>query len=248
MNLPITMADWIDRESWIARLIMLAITSGLFAASVTGQNMKATIRHIPNDFSVTEFDSPAWREADALKVSTYWNGIAAPPGRRFNVQMLWSASALYVRFEAAQSEPLVVSDKPQLAEKTMNLWDRDVVEIFLAPDRKQPRKYLEFEVAPTGEWIDLTIDYSGKQRKTDWDFRSGMTSAAKIEQGTIFMAMRIPWTAFGVEPKAGDVWAGNLFRCVGKDPTRGYLAWSPTMTAQANFHVPEKFGKFEFTK
>jgi hypothetical protein len=29
----------------------------------------------------------------------------------------------------------------------------------------QPRMYLEFEVAPTGEWIDLAIDYTGKERR-----------------------------------------------------------------------------------
>jgi alpha-galactosidase len=75
-----------------------------------------------------------------------------------------------------------------------------------------------------------------------------MESAARIEKGKVVMAMKIPWTAFGVTPKAGDVWLGNLFRCVGKDPTRGYLAWSPTMTANPNFHVPEKFGEFVFQK
>ena len=56
------------------------------------------------------------------------------------------------------------------------------------------------------------------------------------------------WKAFGVTPKAGDVWLGNILRCVGRDPTRGYLAWSPTLTEEASFHVPERFGEFEFVK
>ena len=106
----------------------------------------------------------------------------------------------------------------------------------------------EFEVAPTGEWIDLAIDYTGPERKTNWDFRSGMTSAARMEKEKVVMAIKIPWTAFGAAPKPGDVWLGNLFRCVGKDPGRGYLAWRPTMTERANFHVPEKFGEFVFVK
>jgi Carbohydrate-binding family 9 len=62
------------------------------------------------------------------------------------------------------------------------------------------------------------------------------------------MAIKIEWKAFGKTPKIGDVWLGNIFRCIGKDPTRGYLAWSPTMTKEASFHVPEKFGEFEFGK
>jgi hypothetical protein len=58
--------------------------------------------------------------------------------------------------------------------------------------------------------------------------------------------MKVPWTAFGKKPESGDVWLGNLFRQVGSGETRGYLAWSPTMTRTPNFHVPEKFGEFVF--
>ena len=31
-----------------------------------------------------------------------------------------------------------------------------------------------------------------------------------------------------------------------EDPTRGYLAWRPTLTKSPNFHVPSKFGNFRF--
>ena len=230
---------------------LLALFLFCLATAVHAQQMtepKVTIRYLSTDFAIRELDNVSWKKADVTSVSTYWSGTDAPAGRRFEVRMLWSATGLYIRFEAGQSEPLVISPEPDVSKKTMQLWDRDVAEIFLAPDAKQPRKYVEFEVAPTGEWIDLKIDYTGPERKTDWDFRSGMTSAAKIETDRILMSMKIPWSAFGITPKAGDVWLGNLFRCVGKDPARGYLAWRPTMTEQPSFHVPDKFGKFEFTK
>jgi hypothetical protein len=58
--------------------------------------------------------------------------------------------------------------------------------------------------------------------------------------------MKIPWEAFGKKPSAGDVWVGNIFRCVGAGPDRGYLAWQPTMTETPNFHVTEKFGELKF--
>ena len=77
---------------------------------------------------------------------------------------------------------------------------------------------------------------------------SGMKSAALIEKDKVTMAIKVEWSAFGKTPKAGDVWFGNILRCIGKDPTRGYLAWSPTGTKEPSFHVPEKFGKFEFVK
>ena len=69
-----------------------------------------------------------------------------------------------------------------------------------------------------------------------------------VNDGRVVIVMKIPWTAFGKRPEAGDVWLGNILRCVGKGPNRGYLAWSPTFTEQPNFHVPERFGEFRFVK
>lgn len=210
--------------------------------------MNYQIAHVKKDFPIGEFDNRAWKSAKEVVVDKYWSGENAPVGRQFKAKILWSNAALYVRFEANQAEPLVVSDAPNLKSKTRGLWDRDVCEIFLAPNRKEFRRYFEFEIAPNGEWIDLGIYQMPAKRETDWDYNSGMKSAAKIEKDKVVMAIKIEWKAFGATPKADDVWLGNILRCVGKDPTRGYLAWSPTLTKEPSFHVPEKFGEFEFVK
>lgn len=204
------------------------------------------IKHIKNDFAVGEFDNGAWQSASVVAISNYWSGEKAPAGRHFEARLLWSDTAVYVLFNAIQSEPLVVSDKPVLSEKTKGLWDRDVCEIFLAPDKAVPNKYFEFEVAPTGEWIDVGIEVMPAKRLSDWDYDSKMESAAMITEGHVMMAVKIPWKAFGKKPKAGDTWLGNLFRCVGKDPGRGYLSWRATKTKEPSFHVPSKFGEFQF--
>ncbi len=209
-------------------------------------NPSVKIKHIKKDFAVGEFDNAAWRTASVVTVSNYWSGEKAPNGRQFEARLLWSDTAVYVRFEANQSEPLVVSDKPVLSEKTKGLWDRDVCEIFLAPNKAARNKYFEFEVAPTGEWIDVGIEVTPEKRLSDWDYESKMESAAKIEEGRVVMAIKIPWKAFGKTPKAGEKWLGNLFRCVGKDPGRGYLSWKATNTKEPSFHVPSKFGEFQF--
>lgn len=181
-------------------------------------------------------------------IDKYWSGKPAPAGRHAKAKLLWSDTAIYVRFEAAQTEPLVVSDPPKLTSKTKGLWDRDVCEIFIALDKNTPNKYLEFEIAPNGEWIDLGIEIVQGKRNTNFDYHSGMKSAVSVGKDKVAMAIRIGWKAFGTTPKAGDIWLGNLFRCVGKGPTRGYLAWKPTGTKKPNFHVPSKFGEFEFVK
>lgn len=209
---------------------------------------RVTVKHISQEIPIAQLDHSAWNKASAVKVGTYWAGAVAPQGRAFEARLLWSDTALYVRFDASQDEPLVVSEKPDLAKKVVGLWDRDVCEIFIAPDKKNRNKYFEFEIAPTGEWIDLGIEVTSQRRKTDFKYKSGMTSAARIEKGRVVMAIRIPFAAFGARPRKNDIWLGNLFRCVGKDPTRGYLAWRPTKTENPNFHVPEAFGEFRFAR
>ncbi len=219
------------------------------SAAAQETRMIAKIARIKKDFPVDELDHKSWKKAREVLIDRYWSGESASPGRHFRAKLLWSETALYVRFEANQNEPLIISEKANLKSKTKGLWDRDVCEIFLAPNRNEPRKYFEFEIAPNGEWIDLGIYQKPDERITDWDYDSGMQSAAKIEEEKVWMAMRIEWEAFGTTPpQAGDVWLGNILRCVGAGATRGYLAWQPTRTKEPSFHVPERFGEFEFVK
>lgn len=228
-------------------MLILAILPGASFAQIkmtTGK--KLSVKHITSDFPIAELDNKNWDKASDVSIDRYWSGKPAPYGRHATVRLLWSGIALYVRFEADQHEPLVVSEKPDLANKTNGLWDRDVCEIFIAPDKRQRNKYFEFEIAPTGEWIDLALEIKKGKRHTDWDYRSGMESAGRIGEKKIEMAIKIPFKALGKTPGAGDVWLGNLFRCVGKDPTRGYLAWQPTKTKVPSFHVPDKFGDIVF--
>jgi len=222
----------------------------LIVVSFSNAQSKMTykIAYIENDFAVGELKNKAWEKAETVRIDKYWSGGNAPKARHFKTKLLWSDTALYVRFEAVQKEPLVVSDVPNLKTKTRGLWDRDVCEIFLAPDKNEPRRYFEFEIAPNGEWIDLGIYQKPAERITDWDYASGMQPFAKIEKEKVWMAIRIEWRAFGKTPRAGDTWLGNIFRCVGTGEQRGYLAWSPTLTEKPSFHVPEKFGEFEFVK
>lgn len=231
---------------FIVPLLLIAMVSAAEAQTMTSSNA-VKINHIDRDLSVSDLANPAWGKAGEIKVATYWSGKAAPAGRHFKARLLWSRAALYVRFDAERREPLVVDENPDLARKTLHLWDRDVCEIFIAPDRTTRGKYFEFEVAPTGEWVDLAIEVMPEKRLTDLNYASGMQAAAKVEGKRVVLGLKIPWAAFGKTPNPGEVWLGNIFRCVGKDPNRGYLAWRPTMTERPDFHVPEAFGEFRFT-
>lgn len=214
---------------------------------MTSNTRTATINFLPNDPFEGKLTDVPWRQAESLVINKFWDGTGAPDTRHAVARLLWSDVALYVRFNCRQAEPLFLNEHPQTSEKTMKLWERDVCELFLAPDRKEPRRYAEFEIAPTGEWLDLMVDWT-KEEPRDWEYKSGIKTFAKIEPDKVTLIMRIPWTGFDTKPSDGDVWAGNMFRQVGSGATRGYLAWSPTMTEIPQFHVPEKFGEFVFVK
>jgi len=213
---------------------------------MSSKSTSLNVKFVDKDFDIKRLHDPVWDAADKVEIGTYWSGQAAPAGRHFTAQLLWSRSALYVRFVGIQDEPLVVADKPDLSKKSIGMWDRDVSEIFIAPNAKTPNKYFEFEVAPNGEWIDLGIEVLPDKRVTDWKYASGMRSAAHVEKDKVVSAIKVDWKALGKMPGVGDKWRGNLFRCVGKDPNRGYVAWHPTLTREPTFHIPERFGEFVF--
>ena len=202
--------------------------------------------YINEPISVDHFNHPAWESCRPVKIEHYWSGESAPAARHAEARVCWSDEALHVRFVCEQHEPLNVSADPKIDHKTLGLWDRDVCEIFLAPDAEHPERYFEFEAAPTGEWIDLGIVVTPTGRETDWDYRSGMTTAAALESETLIIGIKAPWSDSIPKPEKGAEWRANVFRCVGPEAPERYLAWRPTRTPEPNYHVPEVFGLLKF--
>jgi hypothetical protein len=190
-------------------------------------------------------DHAEWASAQPIQITHYWSGDEAPVTRHAEARIIWSEESLAVRFVCNQTEPLIISANPRVDQKTIGLWDRDVCELFLAPDPENINRYFEFEAAPTGEWIDVAINLMPSGRKTDFKFRSGMIAAAQIAAHQLIISMCIPWSDSIPEPQPGDSWRCNLFRCIGIGKKR-YLAWQPTYTVEPNFHAPEAFGWLTF--
>lgn len=209
---------------------------------MTNPNQIVEARFTPGDLALKDLNSRKWDSANPITIDHYWSGDPAPTDKHAEARILWNDDALYVRYACNQGEPLVMNDRPQDITKTMYLWDRDVCEIFISPNPDTPEKYFEFEVAPTGEWLDLGLDWTTGKRKSDWQFNSGMSTAARIVNDRVTMAMRIPWNARLPKPQTGEPWRANLFRCAGKDPRLRFLSWQPTRTPKPFFHAPQAFG------
>ncbi len=92
------------------------------------------------DFEIDDFQNKIWQNSDEIKLEKYWSGALAGNARHAEARSVWSEKGLFVWFQGNQSEPLVVNAKPERAEKRINLWERDVFEIFVAPDSSDPKK------------------------------------------------------------------------------------------------------------
>lgn len=202
--------------------------------------------YISTPINTDDFENEVWQKCQPVTIAHLWSGEPAPIERQAEARICWSDEALHVRFVGNRHEPLVVSAKPITDRKTLGLWDRDVCEIFVAPNPEDPSRYFEFEAAPNGEWVDLGIVLAPDGRLTDWDYNSGMVAAARVGKTRIKVAMSIPWSASIPKPNHGDRWLINLFRCVGPEAPDRYLAWRPTRTPEPNFHVSEAFDSLVF--
>ncbi len=94
--------------------------------------------YVGDDISPHEFQDPAWGNAQPVFLNRFWSGEEAPVGSHAEARIIWSDESLNVRFVCNQDQPLIVSTNPELDQKTMGLWDRDVCEIFIAPFEDQP--------------------------------------------------------------------------------------------------------------
>jgi len=168
-----------------------------------------------------------------------------------SIRAFWTDQDLYLLFQCPYRflNLFLPADN---SKAHVGLWDRDVVEMFLGDDWTNIRHYREFEIAPTGDWIDLAIDLD--QPHNDHRWRSGWTTKARIDEKekTWYAAARIPLSAVSSKPvEDGTKWRMNLYRIdgLGADPQRHFLCWQPTCVQNRDpNHVPEHFGTLIFAK
>lgn len=203
------------------------------------------VHHLAPDFT-TDFTVESWQRARSLIINQNWRGEAVSAELRTVARVLWNEAEIIFGFECGYTE-LDVDEEFDINEERHALWDRDVCEAFIrSPIEPHEKYYREFEIAPTGQWCDLIVDRL--QMWHDWQWRSGMRTIGEINEGEKIwrVAMAIPFTAFGCQPQAGDIWHANLFRISRFDGERQYLTYSPTFTEQPNFHVAEQFVPLHF--
>jgi hypothetical protein len=195
--------------------------------------------------------SALWRNAAVQSISKDCTHQIDYPKLQTEVRAFWTDTDLYLLFRCPYTA-LNLFLPPDNSKDRVGLWDRDVVEMFLGDDWVNIRHYREFEIAPTGDRIDLAIDLNRESYDHTW--QSGWQTKARIdeEQKVWYAAAKIPLSAVSSKPvQAGTKWRMNLYRIdgLGVDPQRHFMCWQPTCVQKRDAnHVPEHFGTLVFVQ
>ena len=211
-----------------------------------------TIRHVSGNPALTlDPDAEIWKNAASQMMDKDCGRVIEYKNLATEIRAFWTDTNLYLLFKC----PYTVLNLFLPANNTephVGLWDRDVVEMFLGYDWTHIRHYREFEIAPTGDWIDLAIDLDHNSYDHTW--RSGWHTMARIDEArkVWYAAAQIPLSSVSPEPvHDATKWRGNLYRIdgVGADPQRHFMCWQPTCAGKRDSnHVPEHFGTLVFTR
>jgi hypothetical protein len=209
-----------------------------------------TIHHVDGSPGLSLDPAAApWNTASVQSMDKDCSREISYPHLNTEIRAFWTDTDLFLLFRCPYIE-LNLFLPADNSKKRVHLWDRDVVEMFLGDDWTNIRHYREFEIAPTGDWIDLAIDLDHKNYDHSWS--SGWKTMARIdkEQKVWYAAAKIPLSAVsGQHVVGGTKWRMNLYRIdgLGEDPQRHFLCWQPTCVQNRDpNHVPEHFGTLIF--
>ncbi len=233
----------------MAAFTILAILAACPVASVPEQTYSSSVELEARRSSAElvpdgDLTKPSWKHAKWVEFDNDASGKVHYPEAATRVASLWTETHIYFAFSSRYDSLNIYQGEDPKTER-WQLWDRDVVEVFLNPQPERVNHYFEFELAPNNQWIDLEIDKT-KDPFNDASWNSGFDHATRIDaEHNIWTAeMRIPLRSMnvkGIHP--GAQWRVNLFRAAGKgaDDHRKFLAWS-IIPEGKTFHVPTRFG------
>jgi len=197
--------------------------------------------------STLDLEDPWAVPANARRVSLVRAGDGSKPRLESEFAAYHDGKRLFVLFSVVDDHLVATylgHDEP--------LWEEDVVEVFLAPEKLE--RYFEIEVNPMGTTFDALVESPrlGSDTMTvdrDWTCE-GLRTA--IRRTTINGSVRvetliaIPLRAIGAAIASGARWRANFFRIDRSPEGDEFSAWRPTWCTPADFHVPRSFGTLVF--
>ena len=203
------------------------------------------------DFTVTgDGSSGTWNKTEWISLLPQGSGDIAYETK---VKVLYSGTGIYFLFHC-QGEKLTSTMKAD----NLNLWEEDVVEVFLWTSEDFP-VYFEYEISPMDYELPIMVpNYKGKFLGwLPWNYggdkrvlhATSTMGGSKKSGGTVSGWMAeffIPYKLLNplpqVPPASGTKWRANMYRIDYDKDTSGF-AWQKTT---GSFHEYNSFGTFIF--
>jgi len=225
--------------------------SGAEESLPAGLDPGSTIVKKCQDFTVTgNGSSDSWENTEWINLIHQGSGLISYETK---VKVLYSSTGIYFLFRC-EDEKLTTTMK----DDNLNLWEEDVVEVFLWTSEDFP-VYFEYEISPMDFELPIIVpNYKGKFLGwLPWNYggdrrilhatsavggekKSGSTVSAWIAE--FFIPYKLLNPLPQVPPVSGTKWRANMYR-IDYDKGASHFAWQKTARS---FHEYNSFGTFIF--
>jgi len=203
------------------------------------------------DFKVTgEGSSEQWGKTQWINIP---QRVEKPVTYQTRAKVLYSETGIYFLFDC-QDKVL----KATITEDNMDLWEEDVVEVFLWTEEDFP-VYFEYEISPLNYELPIIVpNYNGsfygwlpwhyegdKKTQRATSTRGGEKKPnAEIEawMAEFFIPYKLLAPLQNVPPVSGTKWRANMYR-IDYDQGQTTFTWQKI---SKRFHEYKKFGTFIF--
>jgi len=233
-------------------LSTVILTAAIFARNTepAGSDAIITVKKCA-DFTVTgDGSSSAWQSTGWISLTPQEAGTV---GYDTKVKMLYSETGLYFLYNC-QDEKLTAT----MHDDNMNLWEEDVVELFLWPAEDFP-VYFEYEISPLDFELPILVpNYKGKFLGwLPWNYAGDrrVIHATSITGGQkkggaavtawtaeFFIPYKLLTPMPNVPPASGTKWRANMYR-IDYDLNAIHFSWQKT---NRTFHDYNNFGTLVF--
>ena len=233
-----------------AFLFVIALTAGSVSFSANPEPGSTVVKRC-SDFKVTgDGSSNEWKSTEWIDVNQQGNSMAVYPTK---VKVLYSGTGIYFLFSCVDKKLTST-----LTGDFLDLYNEDVVEVFLWPDESFP-VYFEYEVSPMNYELPIIIpNYKGSfYGWKPWHYEGErMTQHAttamggqKVSGGSVsgwiaefFIPYKLLVPLNNVPPASGTKWRANMYR-IDYDNEPAHFAWQ---RIDKSFHEYNHFGTFIF--
>jgi hypothetical protein len=201
------------------------------------------------DFKITgDGQSDQWKTTEWIELN---QPDSVNPAYNTKVKVLYSKSGIYFLFNCGDKKLTST-----MRADNLNLWEEDVVEVFLWTDENFP-VYFEYELSPFNFELPIMVPnnngaflgwlpwhYEG-ERKTQHATNVSRENGKDISawEAEFFIPYKLLAPLGNVPPLSGTKWRANMYRIDYDKGSEVPFAWQKTTWT---FHEYKKFGTFIF--